>query len=173
MWLQFIDGFPQGLPVCLGSVPTTAAMDKPMRCLSGIQKPARPPICEAVVVLYNTQDVFTAACYSVLLSPWWRKESVMNVAVLLFAVIACWTVPGVVKGLRIGKEKCDPDRLAVYRIVLDTHWSRSLFPKQYPEVRPPAQWSKLVGRWRIYMLGVTYLFECVLWSRWAALIGYR
>lgn len=41
---------------------------------------------------------------------------------------------------------CDPDKLMAYRVTLGTHWSRNLFPKQYPEWRPPAQWSKLVGK---------------------------
>ncbi|KAK2717092.1 hypothetical protein QYM36_007287 [Artemia franciscana] len=41
---------------------------------------------------------------------------------------------------------CDPDRLTVFRVTLVTHWSRDKFPKQYPEWRPPAQWSKLIGR---------------------------
>ena len=40
---------------------------------------------------------------------------------------------------------CDPDKLMVYKITLVTHWSREHFPKQYPEWRPPAQWSKLIG----------------------------
>ena len=42
--------------------------------------------------------------------------------------------------------QCDADKLMVYRVTLATHWSRTLFPKQYPEWRPPAQWSKLVGQ---------------------------
>ncbi|KAL7646433.1 UNVERIFIED_CONTAM: hypothetical protein RMT77_003346 [Armadillidium vulgare] len=41
---------------------------------------------------------------------------------------------------------CDPNKLTVYRIYLQTAWSREIFPKQYPEWRPPAQWSKLIGR---------------------------
>ncbi|CAB3375556.1 Hypothetical predicted protein [Cloeon dipterum] len=41
---------------------------------------------------------------------------------------------------------CPADTLAVYRVVLDTHWTKELFPKQYPEFRPPAQWSRLLGR---------------------------
>ena len=40
---------------------------------------------------------------------------------------------------------CDPDKLLVYRVTLSTHWSRTNFPKQYPEWRPPAQWSKMIG----------------------------
>ncbi|CAL8077806.1 unnamed protein product [Orchesella dallaii] len=44
------------------------------------------------------------------------------------------------------ESQCSPDRLVVYHVIMKTHWSRELFPKQYPEFRPPAQWSKLVGR---------------------------
>ena len=48
-----------------------------------------------------------------------------------------------------GKEPlvaCDPDKLMVYKVTLATHWTRALFPKQYPEWRPPAQWSKVIGK---------------------------
>ena len=41
--------------------------------------------------------------------------------------------------------ECDGDKLAVYRVVFNTFWDRETFPKQYPEWRPPAQWSKLIG----------------------------
>lgn len=41
---------------------------------------------------------------------------------------------------------CDPDKLMVYKVTLATHWTRALFPKQYPEWRPPAQWSKVIGK---------------------------
>lgn len=44
------------------------------------------------------------------------------------------------------RTKCSPDKLTVYRVYLHTMWSREAFPKQYPEWRPPAQWSKLIGR---------------------------
>ena len=30
-------------------------------------------------------------------------------------------------------------------MVLETHWSEKMFPKQYPQWRPPAQWSKTIG----------------------------
>lgn len=45
-----------------------------------------------------------------------------------------------------GRAACSSDELVVYGVYVDTHWSRELFPKQYPEWRPPAGWSKLVGR---------------------------
>lgn len=40
---------------------------------------------------------------------------------------------------------CPPDKLTTYRVVLHTFWTREMFPKHYPEWRPPAQWSKLIG----------------------------
>lgn len=44
-------------------------------------------------------------------------------------------------------ERCDPDKLTVYRVYLQTAWSRQVFPKQYPNWRPPAQWSKMIGKY--------------------------
>merc|ERR1711892_520153 len=44
-----------------------------------------------------------------------------------------------------GEPTCSADSLAVYKLVLETHWSEEMFPKQYPQWRPPAQWSKTVG----------------------------
>ena len=41
---------------------------------------------------------------------------------------------------------CPRDILAVYKIRLETFWSEERFPKQYPQWRPPAQWSKTVGQ---------------------------
>lgn len=40
---------------------------------------------------------------------------------------------------------CNSDRLAVYKVVLHTYWTRELFPKHYPDWRPPAQWSNTIG----------------------------
>lgn len=41
--------------------------------------------------------------------------------------------------------QCNTDRLAIYKVVLHTYWSRDSFPKHYPDWRPPAQWSKTIG----------------------------
>lgn len=41
---------------------------------------------------------------------------------------------------------CQPDKLTVYKIVMHTFWSRDRFPKHYPDWRPPAQWSKVIGK---------------------------
>ncbi|CAB4059116.1 Spondin-2 [Lepeophtheirus salmonis] len=40
---------------------------------------------------------------------------------------------------------CSPDKFVSYKVVLETFWDPELFPKQYPEWRPPAQWSKVIG----------------------------
>ncbi|KAK3919682.1 Spondin-2 [Frankliniella fusca] len=40
---------------------------------------------------------------------------------------------------------CQPDKLTVYKMVMHTFWSRDRFPKHYPDWRPPAQWSKVIG----------------------------
>ena len=44
-------------------------------------------------------------------------------------------------------EPCQPDKLTVYKVVLQTFWTRDQFPKHYPDWRPPAQWSKLIGEY--------------------------
>ncbi|XP_033233699.1 uncharacterized protein mspo [Drosophila pseudoobscura] len=41
---------------------------------------------------------------------------------------------------------CTLDRLAVYKVVLHTYWTRDLFPKHFPDWRPTAQWTKTLGR---------------------------
>uniref|UniRef100_T1JDJ4 Spondin domain-containing protein n=1 Tax=Strigamia maritima TaxID=126957 RepID=T1JDJ4_STRMM len=41
---------------------------------------------------------------------------------------------------------CKGDRLTVYKVIFKTFWSREKFPKHYPDWRPLAQWSKLIGR---------------------------
>lgn len=42
--------------------------------------------------------------------------------------------------------KCQSTKLVVYSVTFSTFWDRETFPKHYPEWRPPAQWSKLVGK---------------------------
>ena len=42
--------------------------------------------------------------------------------------------------------KCQSTKLVVYQVTFKTFWDREKFPKQYPEWRPPAQWSKLIGK---------------------------
>lgn len=58
---------------------------------------------------------------------------------------------------------CNTDRLAVYKVVLHTYWTRDLFPKHYPDWRPPAQWTKTFGMYiicyirpYIYILNINF-----------------
>ncbi|CAL4072208.1 unnamed protein product [Meganyctiphanes norvegica] len=44
------------------------------------------------------------------------------------------------------RRQCPGSELALYRLTLETHWTPRDFPKHYPEWRPPAQWSKLIGQ---------------------------
>lgn len=42
--------------------------------------------------------------------------------------------------------ECTARGPASYILVFTGHWSPQTFPKQYPRFRPPAQWSKLMGK---------------------------
>lgn len=64
-------------------------------------------------------------------------------ALTLIALGAAHSLP-VVKSP--GNEPCRPGRLTVYNVIMNTFWSKELFPKQYPEWRPNAQFSKVLGR---------------------------
>ena len=41
---------------------------------------------------------------------------------------------------------CKSTKLVAYKVTFQTFWDQDKFPKMYPEWRPPAQWSKLVGK---------------------------
>ena len=63
---------------------------------------------------------------------------------------------------------CPQGMLAVYRLSLQTEWSEEKFPKQYPQWRPSAQWSKTVGK-----SGSGYCVDkerCTLLVRWSRLL---
>jgi Spondin_N len=40
---------------------------------------------------------------------------------------------------------CDHS-MAVYKVKFYGNWKRELFPKHFPDWRPPAQWSKTYGK---------------------------
>jgi hypothetical protein len=65
--------------------------------------------------------------------PWGQDRGVLGVGLLL---LLPWAVTA----------PCPPNLLAVYKLRLETFWSEERFPKQYPQWRPPAQWSKTVGK---------------------------
>ena len=71
------------------------------------------------------------------------KSSVIFIVILFFASRYFHTAESFAR--------CDPDKLAVYKLTFETYWDRKTFPRQYPEWRPPAQWSKLVGEY-FYLL---------------------
>ena len=80
----------------------------------------------------------------------WKKLKTAPVSLLLLVL---WSLDSTAQAKSTKKDAtnkgdpfvCDPDKLLVYRVTLSTHWSRTNFPKQYPEWRPPAQWSKMIG----------------------------
>lgn len=49
---------------------------------------------------------------------------------------------------------CTPEKLTAYKVILHTFWTRDRFPKHFPEWRPQAQWSKLIGRNQNLLLDV-------------------
>ena len=63
-----------------------------------------------------------------------------TLTMFLLTVLCCCLLPWV------AATSCPPGMLAVYRLSLATEWSEEKFPKQYPQWRPPAQWSKTVGQ---------------------------
>ena len=68
---------------------------------------------------------------------------------LFFVLIAVVAHPSSILQYSVTAEasNCHSNRLVRYKVIFQTHWDRKLFPRQYPEWRPPAQWSKLVGEY--------------------------
>ncbi|XP_042896010.1 spondin-2 [Parasteatoda tepidariorum] len=76
----------------------------------------------------------------------WREETRVCFvhSVLIMRVLACFTLAW--SWLTLAAARCPTDVLVMYKTILQTEWSEEKFPKQYPEWRPPAQWSVVVGR---------------------------
>lgn len=70
--------------------------------------------------------------------PGWLQQ--LLVVLLRFALFFAAPV-----NLTNGME-CSARGPASYILVFTGHWSPQTFPKQYPLFRPPAQWSKLMGK---------------------------
>ena len=79
----------------------------------------------------------------------------ISLKIQLLAVVIAAAVALVVNA----DEDCESNRLVVYKVIFTTYWDRKRFPKQYPEWRPPAQWSKLVGKW--YLFYICILLICI------------
>jgi hypothetical protein len=43
--------------------------------------------------------------------------------------------------------KCKPKIMAEYELAFHGSWSEDLYPRMFPKYRPPAQWSKLIGKY--------------------------
>lgn len=61
-----------------------------------------------------------------------------------FLALACSVLSAVLLPSPVSSG-CSSDLLAVYKLSIRTFWEEEQFPKQYPEWRPPAQWSKTIG----------------------------
>lgn len=73
-------------------------------------------------------------------APWWAAW------VVTVGVLVCSTgVQGVATPSPSPPSSCPPEELTGYSVAMAAHWSPRDFPKHYPEWRPPAQWSKLIG----------------------------
>lgn len=44
---------------------------------------------------------------------------------------------------------CTASETAQYSLTFTGKWTPAAFPKQYPVYRPPAQWSNLIGKWKV------------------------
>lgn len=69
---------------------------------------------------------------------------------LCAVVLGCFVIVMAAPYPEAGGEPCQPDKLTVYKVVLQTFWTRDQFPKHYPDWRPSAQWSKLIGKYCSY-----------------------
>lgn len=83
-----------------------------------------------------------------------RKLSTFGIFI---ALCGCFS-QSVVSADLLSLPECSADKLIIYKLVLHTFWTSSRFPKHYPQWRPPAQWSKLIGRWFIKH----FLFKIIL-----------
>ncbi|XP_049812883.1 spondin-2-like [Schistocerca nitens] len=73
-------------------------------------------------------------------------RSLMSLMLLLLLGLAA-SLPGAVPaGGGGGSGTPASQHLLVYRLVLHTFWDRARFPKHFPDWRPPAQFSALIGR---------------------------
>ncbi|XP_013415677.1 spondin-2 [Lingula anatina] len=67
-------------------------------------------------------------------------------AIAVFLCISSFTVFAKPTPGKTPEEKCRAKGVAVYSVTFQAKWNKKLFPKMFPLYRPPAQWSKLIGR---------------------------
>ena len=86
----------------------------------------------------------TVRCWTLLLPGHTRRVSTMAAGLVSLALMA--TLSAFVSAGPHSRDTCAPGKLVVYKVVVDTFWSKEKFPKQYPLWRPPAQFSKFLGK---------------------------
>lgn len=88
-----------------------------------------------------------------------QKDDTTTVMQSVRRLLAC-TFVAIAVCRCIGAPSCSPDKLARYRVVVRTFWTRDRFPKHFPEWRPQAQWSKVVGKSILILLqeNVIYIY---------------
>lgn len=69
------------------------------------------------------------------------------IVVIYYFSLFCYQVNSNVVRSKSSK-LCKSNRVAMYNVTFVGNWSPELFPKHYPEFRPPAQWSKTFGESR-------------------------
>ena len=69
--------------------------------------------------------------------------------------------------------QCQSTKLVVYKVTFATFWDRDKFPKQYPEWRPAAQWSKLIGKINIANPFFAYVGDTAQWAKHSILLALK
>ncbi|XP_058462805.1 spondin-2 [Malaya genurostris] len=75
-----------------------------------------------------------------------KRSKRVSLQLLLSVLLLPLLMDSAVEGAVFQSESCHSDALVFYRIRLVTNWSKELFPKHYPEFRPPPQWSMTYGQ---------------------------
>ncbi|XP_053684654.1 spondin-2 [Sabethes cyaneus] len=75
-----------------------------------------------------------------------KMKQVLPLRPLPLLTLLLLVVHSYVDGAVFQSESCKSETLVFYRIRLVTNWSKELFPKHYPEFRPPPQWSMTYGQ---------------------------
>lgn len=68
----------------------------------------------------------------------------MNILILFgLLTVPTWKICA---GFQNTPNKCKETQVVLYNLKFEARWTKEDFPKQYPERRPPAQWSNLIGK---------------------------
>ena len=73
-----------------------------------------------------------------------------------------------------GRHKCQG--LVKYNVTFHALWSKENFPKQYPNFRPHAQWTKMIGKYSglylrgptIYIAYIGLVYSKTIYKQWCS-----